>query len=67
MSAVKSALQEILRRTKEEDAVEERKRWMNKDNLDAVMEFTLKLQVPKTFKINTKEVDNIPWAIKQFR
>ena len=57
MSAVKSALQEILRKTKEEEALEANKIWMNKDNVDATnMGFTLKLQVPKTFKINTKEV-----------
>ena len=30
------------------------------------MGFTLKLQLPKTFKINTKEVNSMPWAIKQF-
>ena len=67
MAAVKNALQEILRKTNEEEAVEAGEEWMNKDNVDAVMGFTLKLQVPKTFKINTKEVDSMPWAIKQFR
>ena len=30
------------------------------------MALTLKLQVPNTFKIDTKEVDSMPWAIKQF-
>jgi hypothetical protein len=66
IAALKNALQEILRKTKEEEAVEASKGWMSKNNVDAVMGFTLKLQVPKTFKINTKEVDSMPWAIKQF-
>jgi len=67
MSAVKSVLQEILRKTKEEEALDANDMWMNEDNVDAAnMGFTLKLQVPKTFKIDTKEVDSLPWAIKQF-
>jgi hypothetical protein len=37
MSAVKSALQEILCKTKEEEAVEASERWMNEDNVVAVM------------------------------
>ena len=67
MSTVKSALQEILCKTKEEEAMEASERWINKNNVDAVMGFTLKLQVPKTFKINTKEVNSMPWEIQQFR
>ena len=39
---------------------------MNKDNVEDIMQFNLKLQVPKTFKINTKETDLMPWAIKRF-
>ena len=42
MSSVKSALQEILRKTKEEEALEANETWMNKDNADAAnMGFTL--------------------------
>ena len=58
---------DILRTTKEEEAAEASEGWMNVGNEEDVMGFTLKLQVPKTFKINTKEVDSMPWAIKQFR
>jgi hypothetical protein len=58
---------EILRTTKEEEATEASEEWMNIGNVEDVMGFTLKLQVPKTFKINTKEVDSMPWAIKQFQ
>jgi len=62
MAVVKSVLQEILRKTKEEEALEANETWMNKDNADAAnMGFTLKLQVPKTFKIDTKEVDSMHW------
>ena len=57
----------LLRTTKEEEAAEASEEWMNIGNVEDVMGFTLKLQVPKTFKINTKEVDSMPWAIKQFR
>ena len=68
MSVMKSALQEILCKTKEEEALEANDMWMNKDDVDAVnMRSTLKLQVPKTFKIYTKEVESMPWEIKQFR
>ena len=66
-AAVKNALQEILRKTKEEEAVEASKRWMDKDDVDAGIGFTPKLQVPKNFKINTKEEDSMPWALKRFR
>ena len=44
--------------------------WVNEKNVNNAtkdMGFNLKLQVPKTFKIDTKEVDSMPWAIKQFR
>ena len=54
MPLVKSALMEILRKTKEEEAMEASKGWVNKDNAEDIMGFTLNLQVPKTFKINTK-------------
>ena len=67
MSAVKGALQEILRKTKEEDALEANNMWVNEENVNNAttdMGFTIKLQVPKTFKINTKEVDSMPWTIK---
>jgi len=67
MPLVKRALMDILRTTKEEEAAEASEGWMNVGNEKDVMGFTLKLQVPKTFKINTKEVDSMPWAIKQFR
>jgi hypothetical protein len=67
MPLVKRALMDILRTTKEEEAAEASEGWMNVGNEEDVMGFTLKLQVPKTFKINTKEVDSMPWAIKQFR
>jgi hypothetical protein len=68
MPAVKGALQFILCKTKEEEALEANDAWMNKDNVDVTsMGFTLKLQVPKKFKINTKEVENMPREIKQFR
>jgi hypothetical protein len=43
MATVKNALQEILRKTKEEEAAEASKGWMKKDNVDTVMGFTLKL------------------------
>ena len=51
MSAVKSALQEILRKTKEEEALEANETWMNEDYADSTnMGFTLKVQVPKISK-----------------
>jgi len=67
MPTVKGVLQEILCKTKEYEAVEASRGWMNDKSVDTIMGFTLKLQVPKTFKISTKEVDSMPWAIKQFR
>jgi hypothetical protein len=68
MTAVKGALHSILRKAIEEESKEADDEWMDDDKVrKAAMGFTLKLQVPKTFKINTKEVDSMPWAIKQYR
>ena len=65
MSAVKGAQHSILCKEMEEESMEADNEWMDDNDVGkAVMGFTLKLQVPKTFKINTKEVDSMPWAIK---
>ena len=70
MPAEKGVLQEKLRKTKGVEALEANVMWVNQETMNNAttdMGFTLKLQVLNTFKIDTKEVDSMPWAIKQFR